>query len=559
MEWVLGVLRHYPELAVFLVLGLGAWVGSLKVGGISLGAVTGALFVGLLVGQLEIAVSATAKSVLFMLFLVGNGYSIGPQFFRSLRGDGLRHLALAVFQAVVGLAAAVAVASALGLDVGLAAGLLSGALTQSPAIGTASEAIMALPLPEAERERLVGHVAIGDALCYVFGTFGTIWFLSRYAPRFLKVDVAAESRALEEELGVARDRVGLLSGYQAFALRAHRLDNVEFAGKTAADVEARFASQRLYIGRIRRGAEIIDAAPDMVLAAGDVLSLGGRRAVVMECGAQIGPEVDDRDLLDMPVTALTVIAVHRDFVGRRLDELATRHETRGIFLRKLTRLGQKIPVLPGTEVQRGDKLELIGPASAVERIAARIGRADRGGVGSDVMALGLAVVVGGFIGAPYFLAGEFRIGLGTSVGALLAGIALGWIHSHRPSFGRVPEAASALMISLGLAGFVGMTGMQAGPHFLTAIHESGLSLLLGGVVVTLVPLAAALYFGRRVLRLRPILLLGACAGAQTQTPALAAIQDQADSRIAVLGYTVPYAIGQILLTASGSVIVGILG
>lgn len=558
MDWAVGVLRHYPELAVFLVLGLGAWVGGVKLGGVNLGTPTGALFVGLVVGQLEIPVSGTAKSVLFMLFLVGNGYSIGPQFFRSLRGDGLRFLALAVFQATVGLAISIVVASALGLDVGLSAGLLSGALTQSPAIGTASEAIMALPLPEAERERLVGHVAIGDALCYVFGTFGTIWFLSRFAPRLLKIDLAVESRALEEELGVTRDRVGLLSGYQAFALRAHRLDDVELAGKTIADVEARFAGQRLYIARVRRGAEIIDAAPDTLLAAGDVLSLGGRRAVVMECGAQIGAEVDDRELLDMPITVLTVIAAHGDYVGRTLGELAVRHETRGVFLRKLTRLGQKIPILPGTEVQRGDRLELIGPATSVERVAARIGRADRGGIGSDVMALGLAVVIGGFIGAPYFLAGEFRIGLGTSVGALLAGIILGWIHSHRPSFGRVPEAASALMISLGLAGFVGMTGMQAGPHFLDAIQDSGLSLLLGGVVVTLVPLASALYFGRRVLRLRPILLLGACAGAQTQTPALAAIQDSADSRIAVLGYTVPYAIGQILLTAWGSVIVGVL-
>jgi putative transport protein len=201
MDWAVGVLRHYPELAVFLVLGLGAWIGGVKLGGVNLGTPTGALFVGLLVGQLEIPVSGTAKSVLFMLFLVGNGYSIGPQFFRSLRGDGVRLSALAVVQATVGLAISIVVASALGLDVGLAAGLLSGALTQSPAIGTASEAIMALPLPEAERERLVGHVAIGDALCYVFGTFGTIWFLSRYAPRLLKIDRSPARRSAMSRRG----------------------------------------------------------------------------------------------------------------------------------------------------------------------------------------------------------------------------------------------------------------------------------------------------------------------------------------------------------------------
>jgi putative transport protein len=148
--------------------------------------------------------------------------------------------------------------------------------------------------------------------------------------------------------------------------------------------------------------------------------------------------------------------------------------------------------------------------------------------------------------------------LGTAVGALVMGIVLGWLHSVRPSFGRIPEAASALMISLGLAAFVGMNGMQAGTHFIAAFKAQGVPMLLGGVAVTLFPLICAIYFGKYVLKLNPILLLGACAGAQTVTAAMAEVQEKSGSKTPVLGYTVPYAIGNILLTIWGSVIVGIL-
>jgi putative transport protein len=111
------------------------------------------------------------------------------------------------------------------------------------------------------------------------------------------------------------------------------------------------------------------------------------------------------------------------------------------------------------------------------------------------------------------------------------------------------------MRNLGLAAFIGMNGLLAGPHFVAALRESGLALLLAGCVCTLVPLLVGVLFGRYVMRMNPVLLLAACAGAQTTTPSLAAIQERAGSQTPVLGYTVPYAIGQIILTLWGTVIV----
>jgi putative transport protein len=125
--------------------------------------VTGSLVAAILIGQLNVEVPGLVKTVLFMLFLFGTGYSVGPQFFRSLKGDGLRALAFTLVHCGAGLGVAYFMARVLGLDLGMSAGLLSGGLTQSAAIGTAAEAIMALPIPEAERQLLASHIAVGCA------------------------------------------------------------------------------------------------------------------------------------------------------------------------------------------------------------------------------------------------------------------------------------------------------------------------------------------------------------------------------------------------------------
>ena len=558
MTWLTLILRQYPELAVFLVVGLGALIGRVKLGSVSLGTVTGALFAGLLVGQLNIPVAGSAKAILYLLFLVGNGYSIGPQFFRSLKGEGIRYLALAVIQCTAGLIGCVVMARFLHLDVGLAAGLLSGALTQSPAIGTASETIGALPLPQDERTLLVAHVAIGDALTYLFGTAGTIWFLSLIAPKLLRIDLKGEARKLESQLNIDHSRTGLLSTYTPFALRAYCVRSSAAAGQRVQDFEAAFPGKRFFVEQVRHGAAVLDASEKMLLEPGDVLALSGRRSAVMEVGHAVGEEVDDRELLDMPGIIQTVTIANKAIVGRPLEELGQLKEARGVYLRRIRRLGQEIPILPGTTLNPGDEVELLGTARAIKRFVGMVGMAHRTDAATDLAAVCLTVFAGGLIGVPFVVIHGFRLSLGTAVGALVVGIVLGWFHAVRPTFGRVPEAASTLMISLGLAAFVGMNGMLAGMHFVGAFKAQGVPLLLGGIVVTLFPLVCGVIFGRYVLKLNPILLLGACAGAQTVTAAMAEVQEKSGSRTPVLGYTVPYAIGNILLTIWGSIIVTLL-
>lgn len=561
MTWAQHFFGKYPELAVYLALGLGFAVGSIKVRGFSLGGSTGSLLAGILIGALlEVPVSAAAKSVLFMLFLFGIGYSVGPKFAKAMKGDGWRFAVLGVFVPVVGLLTAWAVASFLGLDAGFAGGLVSGALTESPAIGTASEAIQGLGLAADETERLVGHVAVADALCYVFGAFGVIWVCGTIGPRLLGLDLQAEAAALEKRLGIERTKAGVASGWRPFDLRAFRLESGA-SWRTLGELERSVQGARLFVVRLRRAGELRAAEPGLALAAGDVLALSGPREALVEALGPALVEVEDRELLDLPVAALDVFLTAKDFDGLTLEDVAKREaEVRGVYLRKLTRGEQEIPIGPGTVLERGDVLRLVGPEATVQRVGRALGAIVSPSDTTDFRVLGLAIVAGAVFGILCGVElGGFKLSLGSSVGVLLAGIAVGWLRGRRPLFGRIPDAAISFMQSLGLAAFVAMVGLGAGPHFLPAIREAGLGLFFGGIVVTLVPLIAGLYFGRHVLKVNPLLLLGGLAGAQTFTPGLAAVQEKSGSAIAVLGYSGSVAIAHVLLPMWGSVIVALIG
>src|SRR5512140_1952181 len=151
MTWLQAILQAHPDIAFFLVLGLGYLFGKIALGSFKLGAVTGTLLAGVLVGQLGISLPNEVKQCFFLLFLFAIGFRTGPQFFRGLRSDGLAHAALAAIVATTGLVVAFVVAKAFGYDAGTGAGMLAGSLTESAAIGTALDAIARLDATEAAR------------------------------------------------------------------------------------------------------------------------------------------------------------------------------------------------------------------------------------------------------------------------------------------------------------------------------------------------------------------------------------------------------------------------
>lgn len=540
------------------MIGIGYWIGSFKVGAFSLGPVTGALFAGLLVGQFaHVPVSGMTKSFLFLLFLFGIGYSVGPQFMQALRRDGLKPVLLALVVCLTGLAASIVVAKILKLDPGFAAGLMSGALTQSAAMGTATDAVNGLALPEADRARLVAHIAVADAVCYIFGYAGVILFLTVVAPALLKIDLPSEALKLERELGMDRTKPGLVSAWRKFELRAYRLaQSSRVVGLTVAAAEALVPDHRLFIHRFSRGACIRDAEPGMMLEPGDVIALSGPRRVIVELIGPRAEEIEDKELLDIPVITAEVLLTNAQLAGKNLVDASREDWTRGLYLRTLSRGGHEVPLAAGLELQRGDILRIVGPEPVVQRAAVKIGAIIAPSAATNFVVLGLAIFLGGVAGVLLtFSLGTIKISLSTSIGVLLAGLLVGHARTHYPLFAQISDGAVAFMTSVGLAAFVGLTGIHAGPIFLSALMDAGIGLLLGGMVVTLLPQIVGLLFGRYALRMNPVLLLGALAGSQTVTAAMAAVQERSGSAVAVLGYTPAYPIANILLTTWGTIMV----
>ena len=558
LVWLEQFLVRYPELALFLVIAVGYWIGSFKIETFTIGPVTGALFAGLLAGQFaRIPVSGMTKSFLFLLFLFGIGYSVGPQFVLALKRNGVKPLLLAVCVSVVGFAASILVAKTLALDPGFAAGLLSGGLTQSAAMGTATDAINGLELPEADRVRLIAHMAVADAVCYIFGYAGVILFCTTIAPALLKIDLREEARKLEHSLGMTVAKPELASAWRKFELRAYRLaEDARLAGVSVAVAETLVPNHRLFIHRIRRGQHIVDAVPTMTLEAGDIVALSGPRQAIVELIGPLANEREDSELLDIPVASADILLINPNLTGSNLGSVSKQEWTRGLYLRSLRRGDQSIPIAANVPLERGDVLRLVGPDALIQSASSKIGAIIAPSASIDFIVLGTAIFLGGVVGVlATFSVGAIKISLSTSVGVLLAGLLVGHIRTRHPLFGRIPDGAIGLMTSLGLAAFVGLTGIQAGPIFFSALKEAGLGLFLGGVIVTLLPQLIGLLFGHLVLRMNPIHLLGALAGAQTVTAAMAAVQERSGSPVAVLGYTPAYPVANILLTMWGSIII----
>jgi putative transport protein len=561
VKWFVDTLRHYPEIAIFLSLGIGYWVGGKSYKGLSLGAVTSTLIAAVIIGQFGITISANVKSIFFLMFLFAIGYSVGPQFVRGIAKDGLPQALFSVVVCLICLGTAYLAAKLAGYDLGYAAGLYAGSQTISASMGLATDAINRLGLPPDHTKQLLDAMPIAYAVTYIFGTIGSAILLAQFGPMLLRIDLAAECKRYEAQLGGGgvTDQTG--GGWHQFELRAYRVKpGGRVAGLTVGAAEALIPTARIFIERIQRDGKIVDAAADMVIKEGDVVAVAGRREVLVDIVGKAADEVEDAELLGVAMEGVDVYVTNKKLDGETLEQAAERPEARGIFLRKITRgaTGTNIPVLPQTTIHRGDILTLVGRTKDIAVAAKMIGYADRPSTVADVAFIGGAIALGALVGALTFMIGKVPLTLSTAGGTLISGLVFGWLRSIHPTFGRIPPSTVWFMNSVGLNVFIAVVGISAGPGFVAGLQELGISLFLWGVVTTTLPLVLAMLIGRYVFRFDPAILFGCCAGARTTTAALGMICEVAKSQVPGLGYTVTYAVGNTLLTIWGMVIIMLL-
>jgi putative transport protein len=513
------------------------------------------------------------------LFAVG--YGVGPQFVRGVAKDGVPQALFAVVQCLLCLAVPVIIVKLAGYDLGYAAGFYSGSQTISAAMGLSTDAINRLGLAADQAKNLLNSMPVAYAVTYMFGTVGSAIVIALLGPFLLRFDIAAACKDYEEKQGGSKELGGAGTAWHRWEMRAFRVQpGAKVIGLRAVEAEALLPQSRVFIQRIRRNGVIEEATAETVLREGDVVAVAGaREALVSIIGERakmmavaggrealadvttgVSIEVDDPELLSVPVEGVDVYVTNKAVDGKTLAELAGLPGARGVFLRKITRgaTATSIPILPNTQLDRGDIVTLVGRTQDTTAAAKLLGAADRPTDVADVAFIGAGIAVGALIGALVLKVGGVPLTLSTAGGALIAGLVLGWFRSTRPFFGRIPSPTVWFMNSVGLNIFIAIVGISAGPGFVNGLRTQGISLFLWGALATTLPLVLGMLIAKYLFRFHDALTLGIVSGARTTTASLGLVCDMGKSQVPALGYTVTYAIGNTLLTIWGMVAIMLL-
>lgn len=556
------ILRHYPTLALFLTVGLGFLIGRIKIGNFSIGSVTSVLIVGVIVGQIGIPMSGPLKMVFFMMFLFSIGYSVGPDFFKSLKGEGLKQVLFALAMGSVCFGSVLLLAHFMAYSKGETIGMFSGSQTCSALLGVGSEALGRLGLSKEALDKELNIIPVCYAVTYIFGTLGTVIILGNLAPRLLggieKVKKATEELEKRLSSGDHSKDPAYLNALQTVDYRAFHVGSEFFnLPKTVRETEKYLHKEgiEVYIDRVRHGEDIFAPRHDDRIYAGDEIVVCGRSEFMIHVSGYVGHEISDAEILSYPLDRVGVLVAKKDFTGKRISDLRKKKFMHGVVIRDAIRNGQPIEIDLDTTFEKGDKLTVIGRQVQVKKATAHIGHVDRPSIQSDLMFVGLAIFIGGLFGAMSFWIGSIPVSFGTSGGALIAGLVFGWLRSKRPTFGNIPDGALWLMNNLGLNVFIAVVGIEAAPSFVSGIKTVGPMLFVVGAVATMIPVFFGLWLGHKVFKFSPAITMGCCAGTRTCTAALGAAQNAIGSTTPAIGYAVTYAVSNIMLVIWGLVTV----
>lgn len=557
LGWAVATLREYPVLAAFLAVGVGWWIGNLKLGRLSLGPVPGVLLAGLMIGQLGITVSADVKTAFFLMFLFAMGYGVGPQFVRSVASDGVPQaifaILIAVFCALWALACA-HVGGLVGDHLGFGAGLFAGSQGIAAAIGMSTQAINDLGLTDDTTRTLLAQVSVAYAVTVLWGSAGAALITAQLGPILIKADLEQACKDYAARLGATPERDFQLAWHQ-LQVRAYRIDpGSAIVGKTVAEAEALHSrGARIFVERIQRGSQLVDAEPTTVLQAGDIVALSGPTEILVESIEPKATEVAERELLTIPVESVNIVVTRKPFDGKTLEDLAREDFARGVYLNEILRgpTGVSVPILPKTAIHRGDILKIAGTRRHTDRLIQELGYADRPSPVVDVTIMGLAIFFGALLGTVTVRISGIPLTLGTAGGALIAGLAVGWLRSVYPAYGRIPGPTVWFMNNVGLTMFIAVVGIDSAPAFASGLQTAGPTLLVTGFVATTIPLLLAPLIGKYIFGFHPAINLGCCSGARHSASAAAMVVRVANSQIPMLGYSVAYAISNTLHTIWG--------
>jgi putative transport protein len=547
-----------PFILLFLTVGLAVWLGRQSVAGYGLGMVAAAIIVGCglsvwasVFGE-KLELDNFTKSLFYYLFMYGVGLRVGPSFMNSLGGDGIKFTALAVISCLAGLLIVVLGVRLMDLPPGTAGGILAGSQTMSAAIGSAEQAVtagaIALP-PGTTPADVSAMIALSYGITYVWGTVGII-LITKYLPTWWGLDAKAAARDYEKEHGVASGDAPALSGWRAGGLRAYRLENPAWVGRTMAEMLRENPEYR-FVNIVRDG-QALGAQEDLRLALGDVVALGGTLRGLTDKMGLIGPEVADRAALDLPLDRAEILVTNRDTLKKTREEWRALPGANEIQVLSIERSGVPVPLGKDTTLQRMDIITVVGLKTAVEAMGQAFGRVIRPATATDLLTLSLGMILGFLIGAIEFPAFGSSIGLGNAGGLLVSGVIVSSLASRLRFFGNTPAAARNILEDLGLVVFVAIVGINAGNSLLAQLTGMlALKIFLLGFVACSLPPILVWVVGLYVFKFNPAILMGGVAGARSHSGPCREAAVEIQSNVPWIGFPVAYAVSGVLLTVFG--------
>jgi len=548
------LLQGSDVMLLFTALGLGLLVGKIRLGSFQLGSTPGVLLAAIALGSWGFDLGAQTESLGFMLFIFCVGIEAGPNFFSNFVQDGVRYVSIAAVIVITAVTVTNLAARLLDIDPGLAAGMLAGSLTSTPTLVGAQDAVtqQMSHLGAAERDLIISQISVGYAMTYVVGLVGLLLVL-RYLPTLLRFDPGEEARRLARARGLDSER---RRNVRTPILRAYEIavdSGSEDIGKTLREIGS-FARSGLIVERVKRQGELLEPDPDLVLEAGDKVALVGYPSSFARSEINRSAEVYDPDLLEFRMDSAQVVVTDPKLVGVPLGglELETKY---GCLIDGVTRAQVELPLDRGLHLNRGDVLLVSGERNRLHKFADRIGCVEYESDLSDLMTFSCFFLGGLLLGQLGLLLGELRVTLGNAGGLLLGGILMGFLRARNPAFGYIPQGAINILKDLGLNIFMVSVGLAAGADIIDAMKQSGAAVLLGGACIMLLPLIVGYLYGALILKMNPVLLLGALTGAMTSTPALKTLNEMSGSSVPALGYAGTYTFANVFLTLGGASVI----
>lgn len=553
-----------PLLALFATVSLGYTLGRLTIGQFVLGGVAGSLLMGVLIGQLDIKLDTSIKNIFFALFIYAVGYQGGPQFFRSINKRSLNQLASAFVMCLVGLFCVLISAWTFDLDRGTAAGLAAGGLTQSAIIGTAGDAVAKLAGVTAEQiKTMQTNIAVGYAVCYIFGNLGPIIVVTWFLPMVMKWDIRQEAIKLAKTMsgGKAELEPGQFNAIRPVVTRVYQVaENSQAVSKKVIDIDRDLTDAA--VETVLRDGAALATGDDTLVKAGDSVAVTGKVGLMVNASTYFGPETAAPDFLQLVEEQREVILTKKGLVGRTIGQIndqldiETQH---GVYLVAVKRMGRDLPMLSNLELHKGDELLISGAPKDLDRVQALIGYKITAAAVTDFIFFGVGMALGILIGLFEFKVAGIPVTIGTGGGCLLSGLLFGWLRSTHPRFAALPTGASNFLRDFGLAVFVAIVGISAGPQAVSTIQQYGMTLFFLGIGVTIIPQIVTFYFSYYVLRIRnPIEALACVVGGRSANPGFAALLAKAGNATPVVTFTVTYAVANVFLTIWGPLVVGII-